>query len=376
MRIIHVISSCQAAGAEIFTKNLLKTLKENGSQHDFQLWVMTSSAQFAPGDLAKLKYEESFVKELTEIGIEVKFINKRPKKDWLKTKARIKKLFKETKPNIIHCHLESVTFHVCRSLFKENLKIIQTIHSTYIRYPLLQKLYISKKINRYVAISNQVEEKMIGIAGVNNKKIDLIYNGIDIGKFSVPNRRFNSTIKTIVAIGRLTEAKDHTCLFHAYKLLIEKLLKDNLEVPTLNIVGDGELKDKLKNLAKELEINKYVHFSGIISDIPNLLSSSDIYVMSSEWEGLSISLIEALASGIPIVATDAGSNNEIISNMVNGLIVPVKDPQALSRALYKVIIDEELRKKISIAATKSSINFDIHKSAMKHESLYEKVNQN
>src|SRR5699024_8954483 len=139
----------------------------------------------------------------------------------------------------------------------------------------------------------------------------------------------------IISVGRLTEAKDHVNLLKAMKILKDKLNSQGMEMPELLIVGDGELKEQIKSLSFSLNINNNVKFLGIREDISELLAKSDIYVMSSAWEGLSISLIEALASGIPIVATDAGSNNEIIENGVNGVIVPIKDSEALANSLYE-----------------------------------------
>src|SRR5699024_8251275 len=122
-----------------------------------------------------------------------------------------------------------------------------------------------------------------------------------------------------------------------------------------------------------LNINNNVKFLGIREDISELLAKSDIYVMSSAWEGLSISLIEALASGIPIVATDAGSNNEIIENGVNGVIVPIKDSEALANSLYEVIINPKLRRKFTYNYRYRIKKFDIEKCALNHLDMYKEV---
>ena len=104
-----------------------------------------------------------------------------------------------------------------------------------------------------------------------------------------------------------------------------------------------------------MNLGHIVSFLGVRQDIPELLKESDIYVMSSEWEGLSISLIEALTSGIPIVATNAGSNNEVIENDVSGIIVPTKDPEALAEGIYNLIIDKDLRERLSKEAVKDRV---------------------
>ena len=186
-------------------------------------------------------------------------------------------------------------------------------------------------------------------------------------------RIINEKVKKIIAIGRLTKQKDFPNLFEALKILKHRMKEENIEIPQVKIVGTGKLEEELKMLSKKMKINDIVRFLGVRQDIPDLLKDSDIYVMSSEWEGLSISLIEALASGIPIVATDAGSNNEIVENNVSGLIVPTKNPKALAEGLYNLIKNKSLREKLSKEAEKRAKMFSIKKCAENHQRLYREL---
>jgi len=98
-----------------------------------------------------------------------------------------------------------------------------------------------------------------------------------------------------------------------------------------------------------------------------------LHIQASEWEGLSISLIEARALGIPIVATDAGSNSEIVENNVSGLIVPIKDPKTLAKSLYNLIMDDQMRKKFSKEATIKAQQFTIEECTKKHIKMYKEL---
>jgi len=369
MKIAQVIGSCAPGGAEVFVKDLIKQLKFLG--HDVELWVMIRAKDKSLVNEQTLDFEKSFVSELNRYDIPVKFLNKRLHKDWIKTTRNLKKQYYRFKPQIVHSHLESVTFHVVKALSSKT-NIVQTIHSSVIHYPFLQKMYLQKSISSYVAISNKVRSILINSLNLKPKKIATIYNGIDLNKFKI-NRKNNSEVKKIISIGRLTKAKDYPNLFKALDILIPKLNNQNIPLPSVDIVGTGEIEQELKALTKKMNLDNIVSFLGVRQDIPELLKESDIYIMSSEWEGLSISLIEALASGIPIVATNAGSNNEVIENNVSGIIVPIKNPEALAEGIYNLIIDKDLRERLSKEAVKRSELFSIENCAKKHVEMYKEL---
>jgi len=369
MKIVHVISTCGAGGAEVFVKELIKQLKFIG--HDVELWVMSRVIDTDLVNEQVLNFEKLFISELNSYDIPVKFLNKRLHKDWIKTTRNLREQYYRFKPEIVHAHLESVTFHVVKA-FSSKTNIVQTIHSSVIHYPFLQKMYLQKSISRYVAISNKVRSILINSLNLKPEKIVTIYNGIDLNKFKI-NRKNNTEVKKIISIGRLTKAKDYPNLFKAVDKLIQKLNNQNIPLPSVNIVGTGEMENELKALTKKMNLDHMVSFLGVRQDIPELLKESDIYVMSSEWEGLSISLIEALASGIPIVATNAGSNNEVIENNVSGIIVPIKNSEALAEGMYNLIINKDLRDRLSKEAVKRSKLFSIENCAKKHLEMYKEL---
>ena len=131
-----------------------------------------------------------------------------------------------------------------------------------------------------------------------------------------------------------------------------------------------KLNDDLIALTADLGIKEAVNFLGIRDDIPKLLANHDIYVMSSKWEGLSISLLEAMASGLPIVATDVGSNEEVIDNRVDGLLVKPNDPKVLADNIVNLTKNPELRKTLSKNAKEKAEKFEVQKSAEEYLNLY------
>ena len=140
----------------------------------------------------------------------------------------------------------------------------------------------------------------------------------------------------------------------------------------LLIVGDGPLKAELTNYVQHLGIKEKILFLGERDDIPQLLSIFDIFALSSLSEGISLVLLEAMAAGLPIVATDVGGNGELIEEGENGFLVPSQDIGAMSNGLKKILDNDGLRQKISEANRKKAIlEFGIERMCREYEALYE-----
>jgi len=368
VKIAQVIGTCTPGGAEVFVKNLCKELKRAG--HEVEVWALSRAIDIDPRNEALVKFEQLYVKDLEECDVKVRFAGKKPRKDWQKTKSALTAFFRDFKPDIVHCHLENVTFHTCRAIAGK-VPIVQTIHNVVISHPYVQKFYLLQKLRANVAISKKVYSIISEILGPR-ARIYTIYNGIPISNF-LRKRIINENVRNIVAVGRLEQQKDYPNLLSAISILKNRLLANRMPLINVNIVGSGSLENELTNLTSKMGLSDIVKFLGIRNDIPELLMNNDIYVMASEWEGLSISLIEALASGIPIVATNAGSNSEIVDNGVNGIIVPTKNPEALSEAIYSLILDQELRRRFSIEAQNKAKIFSIEQCAENHIRMYEEI---
>jgi len=204
--------------------------------------------------------------------------------------------------------------------------------------------------------------------------VPIIRNGIPIGKFSCSvETRLRINVENIIAVGNFSPAKDYECMLKAYNILTNKTQIAGFACPMLTIVGDGPLRKKIESDLEFLDLTSIVKLVGLKDNVHELLSESDIFVMSSKWEGLSVALIEACASGLPIVATDAGSNREIVENGVNGIIVPINNPDALSEGLYKMITDHKFREACSLATKEISMRFSIEECASRHIQLYGEI---
>lgn len=146
----------------------------------------------------------------------------------------------------------------------------------------------------------------------------------------------------IVAVGRLAEQKNHKMLIRAFSKVLLK--HPDFE---LWIYGDGPLKVQLEELSKELQIGEKVFLPGNVSDIHRQISDAECFVLSSNYEGLSNALLEAMIMGIPCISTACAGSDEYINNGNNGLLIPVNDTEALTNAMLAIIENGELRDRIS-----------------------------
>ena len=126
---------------------------------------------------------------------------------------------------------------------------------------------------------------------------------------------------------------------------------------TLHIFGEGILRDLLKRKIQEIKLQDRVILEGNVSNIHERISDAEMFVLSSNYEGLSNALLEAMMMGLPCISTDCAGSNEVIKNGINGLLVPIKNSFSLSSAIEKLIKDKELASQLSINAVKDSIKF-------------------
>lgn len=363
MKILHIIGQFNAGGAETLVKDLAIELAKN--QNQVEVWALVNSDD-------KL-FERSYREELMKYGVVTRNLGKRRGKDQLKIIYNIYKNIKEYNPDIINTHLEMISFYVIIANMLIGKNIIQTIHNTVIDHPYIQKYFAKIFCKKFISISGNTSKVLINQVGISESQIKLILNGINIDKFYINNRENREEVKSLIAVGRLTEQKGYENLLESFYYLKNLLEKENHNIPMLNIVGDGELKYVLINKCNELGIDENVNFLGVRKDINQLLMESDIYLMASKWEGLSISLIEASISGIPIVATNVGSNEEVVVNGKSGFLVESGENEKFAECIYRLIKEKNLREKFSIRLKDNIEKFNISETAQTYEELYKEV---
>ena len=181
--------------------------------------------------------------------------------------------------------------------------------------------------------------------GIRKKSI-VIPNPIDIGDLQP---HIGEREKKVVAVGRLEPHKNHKLLLQAFARFVSKHPEY-----TLHLYGKGELETELRELAAQLGIDEDVNFIGFSNRVKEEINSAAMFVLSSDYEGISNSMLEAIALGVPVVATDCpiGGSKAYIEDGKNGFLVPVGDVDALAEAMEKLADNPELSQKISVEGSK------------------------
>jgi glycosyltransferase involved in cell wall biosynthesis len=191
---------------------------------------------------------------------------------------------------------------------------------------------------RIIAISEAVKEHLIKDFGAREEIISLIHHGVDVEKFKMDKKeRLGSDNGPVIGIiARLSEEKGHTYLIEAMPEVINRFPKAQLL-----IVGEGRMKQRLVDLSKALKLENNVRFLPSVIDMQEIFGITDIFVLPSLKEGLGLSLMEAMASGLPVIASDVGGIRSLVQHGHNGLLVKPADVRKLSSAIIELLKDPQ-----------------------------------
>ena len=266
---------------------------------------------------------------------------------------RLLRCLRQLRPAIIHSRNLAALDAQVLGLFLSGVKQVHGEHGRDIydldgsnwKYRQLRK-FMRVFIDRYIAVSKDLEQWLLGSIGIRPDRLSQIYNGVDQSSFKpLEDKRsdilpagFLRSPATIVlgTVGRLVEVKDQAMILKALDVLLREkpTLRDKLRVV---IVGDGPLREQLLQLAEELKLSELVWMSGDRDDVPQLLQAMDIFLLPSLAEGVSNTVLEAMSTGLPVVATDTGGTPELIEQGVNGYLVPVGDFVALAASITSLL---------------------------------------
>jgi glycosyltransferase involved in cell wall biosynthesis len=246
------------------------------------------------------------------------------------------------------------------------------------QHPQLARIetWLHRSMDVIVGNSRRVVRQLVEDEGVPEAKTRLIYNGIDLARFSrlrdrdVVRRALDLDADALVMaiVANLIPYKGHADLLAALGRVKSQLP----EKWALLIVGrDNGIGSALAGQARELGIDRHVRFLGQRSDIPDLLGAADVGLLASHEEGFSNAILEKMAAGLPVIATDVGGNSEAIVEGVTGFLVPPRDPEALGVAIVKLCSDRALARRMGDAGrARVRQEFSIDRCIGRYEQLY------
>jgi glycosyltransferase involved in cell wall biosynthesis len=312
-------------------------------------------------------------KEVKEKGLKVYFLNKHSGLD-LRMIPQLYRVLRAFHPDVVHTHRYVLRYTLLPALFCRVPIKIHTVHNVaQNEVDRIGKLvhWIAFRLGDVVpvSISQEVANTVRAVYG-QDIYTPIIYNGI-------PTKRFISCIKqdetkknvVLLHVGRFAPQKNHLLLIEAFALAVK-------EYPAMQLwlVGDGPLRPVVEKTIVEMGLEEKVLFLGIRDDVPKLLRASDIFVLSSDYEGVPLAVLEAMTDGKPVIATGVGRVSELIEDGVSGILVPPRNPEMLAKGILQLAKDTELRHLMGQAAQKRALeHFDISRTAREYEALYLKL---
>ncbi len=330
LKVIHLVEDLKIGGAERVIGDTALGLDRK--KYDVSVWCVTRGGETAT--------------ELSEKGIEVKILGISSYHNPLST-FKMTRLLKASRADIVHTHGYFASVIGRLAARRAAIPVILAhVHSTYWEYKK-RHLMIERKLSRFtqkiICCSKAVENFVRNTEKITDNKTIVIYNGVDEGRFSP--RKSSTSIRAefgldeeAAVVGTVSSLTPHKG--HEYLIQAASLVQDTFPSVKFLVVGDGPLRIKLEEQAKNLNIHPSVIFTGTRKDIPEILSLLDVFVLPSHTrEGLGIVIIEAMAAEKPVVATDIGGIPEVVDDGETGLLVPPGDPEALSKAITTLLQD-------------------------------------
>ena len=368
MRILQVITSLDMGGAETLVVNLIPRLQALGNTVDLCVFNGTETP------LTQRLKKESPQTKIYALGHGVY------------NPLYIFKLVKIMKNyDIIHTHNSSPQLFVAIASLFNSPKLVSTEHNTSNRKrnwkwyrPIESWMY--SRYNHIICISKIAEEKLreymegewLVKSSNKYKSITTINNGIDVNVISeaAPCKELlglKENRKSILMVAGFRKQKNQDTIIRALTLLD----KEKYEIW---FAGIGERMEEVKQLALSLGVNDRVRFLGLRTDIPNVLRAADVIVMSSHWEGLSLSNVEGMSAHKPFIASDVNGLKEVTKGY--GLLFPHEDAKALAEEINRLASDETYYNEIAERCYNRALEFDISKMVNGYNQVYQKVISN
>lgn len=351
-KVLQIIPHLNLGGAETMCKHLSIALKKAG----YDVTVV-----------AFLNEKSKNTLDLDVAGVSIIYLNKKTGFD-ISVLQKLRRIIKDLSPDIIHTHLAAIKYAFIASLGMKK-RIVHTVHSVadqecgrFARF--LNKLFLKSKNVTFVALSEIVAQTIHEVYKLPIEKIPVVYNGVPLDRCVVKNDWALQNPVRIANVAGYRPVKNHTELILATKLLVERGY--NLK---LTLYGDGEERAKIESLVSQNGLDEIVTLYGFCEDVTSQLHDSDIFVLPSLYEGISLAIIEAMGTGLPVIASAVGGNPDIITDFENGLLCePIA--HSIAEKLEMLINDNRLRATLGNRAVSSANRFSAENMLKGYLAIY------
>lgn len=367
---------------------LVLTPSQNGRRHDENFegvkvcYLKSISARIYPDQIHKAEKKGPFYKNSLKVSVF-------PKRE-------IFRILDEFKPDVIHSQgSDPIGVSAIKYARKQGIRVISTEHNRpeVLTEPIHLPKFLRKGVNRQLSsffrrnlkkadvVTMPTELSAEELYGSRENHVKVISNGVDLAKFKPGNPK--STIYNIYGIpkgaliilyiGRLDPEKKVDVVLRAFSDFLDKHKLDSLSKTLFVVVGDGVDKKRLERVSKELGISKSVKFLGRVvgDDLYELYKIGDVFATASEIETQGIVLIEAAATGLPLIAVDAGAVSEVCRDNENGILLKPGDVSGIAQAFEKILGDPKLREKMSEKSIEVAAEHSLEKTIDEFLKIYQ-----
>ncbi len=364
MKVLLLATHLNVGGIGVYTASLARYLKTEG---------VSVTVASSGGDLEKALQLEG----IRHIKLDIKTKSEFGLKVW-KALPLLVKLIRDEGFQLVHAQTRVAQVLAYLAGRRSRVPFVATCHG-FFQYRKFARRILPCWGERTIAISESVRKHLVEDFRLREERVTLVYNGIELAKHSSGAQAKDQDLMKSIGIkegamiigtiGRLSPVKGYKFLVSAFKDVF--LNKDECQ---LLFVGEGPDEKHLKQQVEDLGIGGKVLFTPGGEPLDKYLALMDIFVLPSVHEGLGLALMEAMASGRACIATSVGGLTELITHEKDGLLIPPKSPEALSRAILRLAEDSPLRERLAQAAREKAMkNFSIEKSVKKTIEVYKEV---
>lgn len=362
MRIVHVVNSLGCGGAENLVLDLSRSMRAAG--HDVFIISLSDRVEYTR-KLADYRLDHvscGFSGTIYDMAALTRCL--------LKVRGHIQAF----QPDIIHSHIFMADL-ISRLLVPPQARHITTLHRDepwWLQPRLLSRLktrvegFSARRGSDYfIAVSERAAELAKTCLGLDPARVDVVMNGIDTLAFQ-PRRKTAAGPLVITHVARFYPEKAHHLIIETFKRLIGNGLSAELR-----LIGDGPLRGELEQQVSRTGLGQHIRFLGIRQDVAALLQEADLFLLPSLREGLPISLLEAMATGLPCVVSDVGEMPNVIAHGSNGMVVSAGDQAALADAIGALAQDTALARRLGDAARRTvERHYSIENTARSYLDVY------
>jgi sugar transferase (PEP-CTERM/EpsH1 system associated) len=371
--IAHIVYRFGVGGLENGVVNLVNHMPKSRWRH-----VIVALTDVSP----------EFARRIEHSGVQCIALNK-PPGHLVRDYPRLFRLFRELRPTVVHTRnlaaLEAVVpawaSGVPVRIHGEHGWDMQDPDGRRRRYRYIRRVY-RPFVTRYVTLSRHLEDYLARQVSVPSDRISQIYNGVDTMLFhpsagarpAIPGCPFVEPGQWLVGtVGRMEAVKDPKNLAHAFVRALELQPAASKHL-RLIMVGDGALRNEVNAVLDRAGVREHVWFAGERADVPDIMRGLDCFVLPSLAEGVSNTILEAMATRLPIVATQVGGNSELIESRMTGTLVAPANSEALARAMLGYFSDRATARRHAKAAQLVAENrFSLRKMALDYATMYERA---